>query len=154
MKENMDNFSPILLNYFNSIIDFSSFLNHLKLANVTPVHKKDSRNVKETVDQLVYYQTYQTFFKISWISRSLRTLKLFIPNKKLVSAEVWPRLAVRSLFSSRIAKNIIDNYASTLFAEKRKSSQICYFFLKTMKKNFFFFCCFSFLLNKIFLIQK
>ena len=61
----MDNFSPILLNYFNSIKDFSSFLNHLKLANVTPVHKKDSRNVKETVDQLVYYQTYQTFFKIS-----------------------------------------------------------------------------------------
>ena len=64
LKENMDNFSPIL-NYFNSIIDFSSFPNHLKLANVTPVYIKDSRNVKETIDQLVYYQTYQKFFKIS-----------------------------------------------------------------------------------------
>ena len=44
MKENIDIFSPFLCNYFIHIIDSSSFPNHLKLANITPVHKKDSRN--------------------------------------------------------------------------------------------------------------
>ena len=46
MKENMDIFSPFLLNYFNNIIDSSSFPNHLKLTNITPVHNKYSQNDK------------------------------------------------------------------------------------------------------------
>ena len=33
LKENMGIFSSFLLNYFNNIINSSSFLNHLKLAN-------------------------------------------------------------------------------------------------------------------------
>ena len=46
LKEIADIFSYFLLNYFNNIIDSSSFPNHLKLANITLVHKKDSRNDK------------------------------------------------------------------------------------------------------------
>ena len=39
LKENMDIFSPfLLLNCFNDIIDSSSFPNHLKLSNLTPVN--------------------------------------------------------------------------------------------------------------------
>ena len=39
LKENMDIFSPFfLLNYINDIIDSSSFPNHLKLSNLTPVN--------------------------------------------------------------------------------------------------------------------
>ena len=46
LEENMDIFPPFLLNYFKSIIDSSSFSNYLKLVNITPAHKKDSRNGK------------------------------------------------------------------------------------------------------------
>ena len=65
LKENMDIFSLFLYNYFNKIIDFLSFLFHLKLVNITSVYKKDSEMIKGTIDQLVYYQTYQKFLKIS-----------------------------------------------------------------------------------------
>ena len=41
LKENMDIFSCFLLNYFNNIIDSSSLPNHLKLANITTVQKRD-----------------------------------------------------------------------------------------------------------------
>ena len=40
LKDNMDTSSPFLLNYFNDIINSSSFQNHLKSANTTAVHKK------------------------------------------------------------------------------------------------------------------
>ena len=43
LKENMDIFSPFLLSYFKKVIDSSSFSNYLKLANITPAHKKDSK---------------------------------------------------------------------------------------------------------------
>ena len=39
-KGSMKIFSPFLSNYFNNIINSSSFQNHLKLANITLVHKK------------------------------------------------------------------------------------------------------------------
>ena len=42
----MDIFS-LFLQYFNNIIYSSSFWNDLKLANVTPAHKKDSWNDKK-----------------------------------------------------------------------------------------------------------
>ena len=44
LKENTDFFKPLLLNYFNNITDSSGFPSHLKLANITPVHTKNSRN--------------------------------------------------------------------------------------------------------------
>ena len=65
LKENMDIFSPFLLNNFNNIIDSSSSPNHLKLANITPFTKKTHEIIKNTIDQFVYYQTYQKFLKIS-----------------------------------------------------------------------------------------
>ena len=51
LKEKMVIFSPFLLSYFHNIIDSSSFSNHLKLANITPVYKKDSRMIKVTIYQ-------------------------------------------------------------------------------------------------------
>lgn len=48
-----DSFSPFLLIHFNNIVDFSNFPNHLKLANMTPVHKKTHEMLKQTIDQLV-----------------------------------------------------------------------------------------------------
>ena len=37
--------------------------------------------IKEIIDQLMYYQIYQKFLKISWISRSLHTSKLFFSKQ-------------------------------------------------------------------------
>ena len=39
--------------------------------------RKTREMIKETIHQLVYYQGYQKFLKISWISRALHTLKIF-----------------------------------------------------------------------------
>ena len=65
LKENMDIFSPFLLNYFNNIIDSSSSPNHLKLANITPVHKKDSRNYKK------YYRPVRVLSDISKVFENI-----------------------------------------------------------------------------------
>ena len=46
LKANMDIFPSVLLNYFNNIIDFASLPNHFELANINPVHKKESQNDK------------------------------------------------------------------------------------------------------------
>ena len=43
----MDIFSPFLINYFNKVKYSSSFPKHLKLANITRVHKKYSQNDKK-----------------------------------------------------------------------------------------------------------
>ena len=65
LKKNAGIFSPFLLNFFNNVVDFSSFPNHLKLANIILLTKKIKEVIKETMDQLVYYQTYQIALKIS-----------------------------------------------------------------------------------------
>ena len=47
LKTNVDLFSPILCNYFNSGVTNSSFPNLLKLAEIKPTYKKDERTCKE-----------------------------------------------------------------------------------------------------------
>ena len=61
----MDIFSPFLLNYFNNLIDSLSFQSYLKLANLTPVHKKDSRNDKRN------YRSVSEFEKLRAIRASV-----------------------------------------------------------------------------------
>ena len=46
LKDRTVIFSPFLLNYFNNIVDSSYFPNYWKLANITPVDKKDSQSDK------------------------------------------------------------------------------------------------------------
>ena len=65
LKESMVIFSNFLLNYFNNIIDPSSFPNHFRLANVTPIHKKDSQNNKRNY-QPVLVITFFFFFLYPW----------------------------------------------------------------------------------------
>ena len=47
IKENSDIFSNFLCQSFNNMIDVCIFPTSLKLANVTPVYKKGSKNSKE-----------------------------------------------------------------------------------------------------------
>ena len=47
IKENSDIFGEFILSNINSCIDQSTFPSSLKLANIIPVHKKDSKSLKE-----------------------------------------------------------------------------------------------------------
>ena len=50
----------------NAMFKSSMFPNSLKLADVTALHKKDSKELKEdyrSVSQLVYFQLYQKVLK-------------------------------------------------------------------------------------------
>ena len=46
LKQNVDFCSPFILCHYNKLISSSTFLSILKLADITPVHKKDSRQEK------------------------------------------------------------------------------------------------------------
>ena len=65
LKANMDILSPFLLNYFNNLVDSLSFQSYLKLANLTLVHKKDSRNDKKN------YRSVSEFEKLRAIRASV-----------------------------------------------------------------------------------
>ena len=47
IKENSDIFVDFLKNSFNNSVDTNEFPSEMKLANITPVHKKGSKNFKE-----------------------------------------------------------------------------------------------------------
>ena len=57
IKENIELFSYAFSRMFNFYIDETSFLNSLKMADITPFIKKMTRMIKTTID----YQ-YNTFF--------------------------------------------------------------------------------------------
>ena len=59
VKANADLFSIFVSNAFNESVISGKFLSVLKLADVKPVHKKNQALIKLTIDQLVYYLTFQ-----------------------------------------------------------------------------------------------
>ena len=62
VKANADLFSIFVSNAFNESVISCKFLSVLKLADVKPVHKKKNQGWKKlTIDQLVYYLTFQKF---------------------------------------------------------------------------------------------
>ena len=61
VKANADLFSTFVTNAFNESVISCKFLSLLKLAHVTPVHKKNQGLKNLTIDQLVYYLTFQNF---------------------------------------------------------------------------------------------
>ena len=74
IKDNSDIFSFILCNIVNRSIEFSNFPDKLKLADITPVHKKDNRNdkhnyrsvsilpsISKIFERIIYFQIYKYF---------------------------------------------------------------------------------------------
>ena len=57
IKDNSDLFVDLIFTNLNGSIAQSTFL--LKLANITPVHKKTRKHQKIIMGQLVYYQIFQ-----------------------------------------------------------------------------------------------
>ena len=62
----------------------SSFSNYLKLANITPVHKKDSRNDKRNYRPVSVISYVLQVFENIWNQKSLYTLRIFLANSKLL----------------------------------------------------------------------
>ena len=76
IKDNSDIFSFILFNIINRSIEFSNFPDKLKLADITPVHKKDNRNdkhnyrpvsilpsISKILERIIYFQINKYFDK-------------------------------------------------------------------------------------------
>ena len=80
VKANANLFSIFVFNAFYESVISGKFLLVLKLADVKSVHKK-----KLTIDQLVYYLTFQKFLKDACIDKFQNILKLCYQNFNVVS---------------------------------------------------------------------
>ena len=78
LKQNLDLFSPFTLGYVNKPISLSTFPSILKLADMTPVYKKDPRYEKTNCQSIsvlpnlskifenVLYEPFSLFFEKSF----------------------------------------------------------------------------------------
>ena len=57
-KDNADIFMEFVFTRLNKYTEQSIFLSKLKLANVTPVHRKNTKVKKRTTDLSVFYQNF------------------------------------------------------------------------------------------------
>ena len=69
IKDNSDIFVDFLLSSFNGLVSKSTFLSILKLANITSVFKNGDRNLKDSYDQLVSYQTYLQYLSVVYLDK-------------------------------------------------------------------------------------
>ena len=74
VKANADLFSIFVSSAFNECVISCKFLSVLKLADVTPFHKKNQSLKNLTIDQLVYYLTFQKFCMHRQISEYFETV--------------------------------------------------------------------------------
>ena len=79
IKENSDIFSNFIYQSFNNMTDVCIFLTSLKLANITPVYKKGSKNSKENY-RLVSCQISKNFMKGASLSQYQIILKVSFQN--------------------------------------------------------------------------
>ena len=63
IKENSDIFSNFIYQSFNNIIDVCIFPTSLKLANITPVNKKGSKNSKEDYRSVIILPNISKIYK-------------------------------------------------------------------------------------------
>ena len=87
LRQNVDFFSPFILGYVNKSISSSTFTSILKLADITPVHKKDSRYRKVTIG-------LSKSLKMFFMTKSLLFSKTFSLNIKLLSGKASIRKVV------------------------------------------------------------
>ena len=85
VKENDDLFSIFLSNAFNESVISCKLLSVLKLADVKPIHKKTQGLKKLTINQIVYYLTFQKILKDACIDKFQNILKLCYQNFNVVS---------------------------------------------------------------------
>ena len=76
IKENFDIFGDFIFANLNCCINTCSYPSLLKRADITPVHKKDSKSEKNITDQLVYCQTSPRCMKGLCLNKCQNSLKV------------------------------------------------------------------------------
>ena len=109
IKENIDTFAEILCTNINSAIKSSSFSSSLKLADVTPMHKKGRKNIKENFMAVSILPTLSTFFAKCMFTQMSNFVNNIFSNQQfgfrkgyiikrclLVMLEAWKRSVDKS----------------------------------------------------------
>ena len=85
IKENLDIFTDFLCANINSSFKSSSFLPCLKIADVTPLHKKVRKTLEKTADLLVFFQFSRQYVKGVCFPKCLIFLITFCQNNNAAS---------------------------------------------------------------------
>ena len=88
IKENLDIFADFLCTNINSSFKSSSFPSCLKMADLTPLHKKGKKDLKKTTGQLVFFQYSQKYLKGVCLHKCLVFLITFCQNNNVASGKV------------------------------------------------------------------
>ena len=83
-KVNANLFSMLCIHAFNKSVISCIFSSILKSSDITPVHKKSQSLKNLTIDQQVYYLTFQNFLKDACIDKFQNILKLYFRNFNVV----------------------------------------------------------------------
>ena len=94
LKQNVDFFSPFILDYVNKSISSSTFSSILKLADIIPVYKKDSRYEKSNYRPISVLLNLSKIFENVLCDQISSFLKVFSLNTKLVSEKASVRKSV------------------------------------------------------------
>ena len=87
LKQNVDFFSPFILDYVNKSISSSTFPSILKLADIIPVYKKDSRYEKSNYRPISVLPNLSKIFQSVLYNQISSFVKTFSLNIKLVSGK-------------------------------------------------------------------
>ena len=88
IKENSDIFADFIFENLNDSISQSVFPSALKLASITPVHKKDSKSKNIISGPLVSYQVFLKRMKGFSLNKFQNILNNFFPNINVDSEKV------------------------------------------------------------------
>ena len=81
IKDNADIFAEYIFISLNKCIEQSVFPSKLKLANITPVHKKFYKAQKKITDLSVFCQIFLKCMRISCLNKCLNILNFFFLSK-------------------------------------------------------------------------
>ena len=86
IKNNADILAEFVFLRLNKCIEQDIFPSKLKLANITPVHKKNSESSKKKITNLsVFYQIFLKYMRSSCLNKCLNILNLFYRNASVDS---------------------------------------------------------------------
>ena len=77
IKDNVDIFTDFLCETVNCTIKTSNFPSCLKLADITPLHKREGKTIKKSTDLSAFYQHYQKYLKEFYLSKYPVSLIIF-----------------------------------------------------------------------------
>ena len=88
IKENLYIFADFIFGNMNDSISQSVFPSALQLANITPVHKKDSKRKKIITGPSVSHQIFPKYMKVISLNKFQNILNNFFPNINVDSENV------------------------------------------------------------------